>query len=190
MGTGTFIIIIVIILLLVLGFAGYFISIYNSLIRLKNNIKKSWANIDVLLKQRSDELPKLVETVKGYMKHEKGVLETVTKARTQFLSADSIETKMEASNMISGALKTLFAVSENYPELKANQNFMHLQGRISGLENEIADRREFYNESVNNFNIRIQSFPDVIIANMMKLNEQSMFAVTEADRKDVKISFD
>ncbi len=168
---------------------GYFVGMYNSLIRLKNDIEKAWSNIDVLLKQRSDELPKLIASVKGYMKHEKGLLENITKARTAFLSATTMAAKAKADNVISGALKSLFAVAENYPNLKANENFIQLQQRISGLENEIADRREFYNDSVNTFNIRIESFPDMIIANMMKLVKREMFKVAEAEKQDVKVEF-
>lgn len=167
----------------------WLIGMYNSLIKLKNNINKSWSNIDVLLKQRSDELPKLIESVKGYMKHEKGVLEGVTKARTAFMNAKSVGEMAQADNMISGALKTLFAVAENYPTLKANENFMQLQQRISGLENEIADRREFYNDSVNTFNIRIESFPDMIVANFMHLKQRELFKALESERQDVKVQF-
>lgn len=165
------------------------IGMYNGLVRLKNDIEKAWSNINVLLKQRSDELPKLIASVKGYMKHEKGVLTDVTKARTAFLNAKGMSQKAEADNMLSGALKSLFAVAENYPELKANENFMQLQGRISGLENELADRREFYNDATNTFNIKIESFPDMFIANMMKLTKKEMFQVSEADQKDVKVEF-
>ncbi len=175
--------------LLAITFIGMLISIYNGLITLKNNIKKSMANIDVLLKQRADELPKLIDTVKGYMKHEKTLLTDLTKMRTQFLNAKTMEKKAAADNMISGALKTLFAVAENYPNLKANENFIRLQERISGIENELADRREFYNDSVNTFNIRIASFPDMIVAGWMKLTPEEMFKATESDRKDVKVKF-
>lgn len=168
----------------------YVVSIYNGLIQLKNNIGKSWANIDVLLKQRADELPKLIESVKGYMAHERGVLTAVTQARTAFLEAKTIPQKAEADTMISGALKTLFAVAENYPNLKANENFLQLQNRISGLENEIADRREFYNDSVNNFNIRIQSIPDVMVARMMGLAQsEQMFKASEEEKRDVAVNF-
>lgn len=168
----------------------YVVSIYNGLIQLKNNIRKSWANIDVLLKQRADELPKLIESVKGYMAHESGVLTAVTQARTAFLEAKTIPQKAAADTMISGALKTLFAVAENYPNLKANENFLQLQNRISGLENEIADRREFYNDSVNSFNIRIQSIPDVMVARMMGLTQsESMFKVSEEEKLDVAVNF-
>lgn len=171
-------------------FVGFFVGIYNGLISLKENIKKSWANIDVLLKQRSDELPKLIASVKGYMKHEKSTLDELTKARTAMLSAKSIEDKAQANNQISAALKTIFAVAENYPNLKANENFMQLQDRISGLENELADRREFYNDSVNTYNIRIQQIPDVFVAGLMRLQQETMFVVSEADKQDVKVSFD
>jgi|SRR3989338_509282 len=184
------ILILIVIAFVVIGIISYIVSIYNGLVQLKNNIKKSWANINVLLKQRSDELPKLIASVKGYMKHESKVLTELTKARTSFLNAKSISDKAKASNQISDALKTIFAVSENYPNLKANENFMQLQSRISGIENELADRREFYNDSVNNFNIRIESFPDSIVAKKMNLTEpEKMFEVTEEDKKDVKVKF-
>ena len=189
MAFGLEIIILAILGLLLLGVIIYFISIFNGLVRLKNNIKKSWSNINVLLKQRSDELPKLINSVKGYMKHEKGVLTELTKARTSFLSAKTMSQKAAADNMISGALKTLFAVAENYPNLKANENFMQMQNRISGLENELADRREFYNDSVNTYNIRIESFPDMFVAGMMKLQQKEMFKVTEKEKKDVEVKF-
>lgn len=189
MAIGIIIIVLVAIVLVCLAFAGYFIGIYNALVGLKNDIKKAWANIDVLLKQRTDELPKLIASVKGYMKHEKGLLEEITKARTSFMSAKTLDQKAKADSAISGALKSLFAVAENYPNLKANENFIQLQGRISGIENELSDRREFYNDSVNTFNTRIQSFPDMIIANMMALKEQEMFKVSEEDKRDVKVEF-
>lgn len=177
------------VVLVVIGIAAYFIYIFNGLVRLKNNIKKSWSNIDVLLKQRSDELPKLIESVKGYMKHERGLLEDLTKARTAFLNAKTFGEKARSDSVISGALKTLFAVAENYPNLKANENFMQLQNRISGIENELADRREFYNDSVNTYNIRIQSFPDMFVARMLKYENEEMFKVAEEDKKDVEVKF-
>ncbi|MBN1544007.1 LemA family protein [Candidatus Woesearchaeota archaeon] len=189
MAIGVAIVVLVIVILVVVGIVGYFIGIYNGLVRLKNDIKKSWGNIDVLLKQRSDELPKLINTVKGYMKHEKGVLTQITEARSALLKAKSVPEKAAADSQITGALKTLFAVAENYPQLKANENFMHLQQRISGIENELADRREFYNDSCNQFNIRIESFPDMIVANMMKLTPKEMFKAAEEEKKDVKVEF-
>ncbi len=189
MGIGLDLIIGVAVLLVILITGGWVVGIFNSLVRLRNDIKKSWANIDVLLKQRSDELPKLIASVKGYMKHEEGVLTKLTNARTAFLSAKTTGQMAEADNMITGALKSLFAVAENYPNLKANENFIQLQNRISGLENELSDRREFYNDKVNTFNIKIQSFPDMFIANFMALKQEEMFKVTEAEKKDVKVEF-
>ena len=127
---GILLIILIGLLLVAIVIVGYIIGIYNSLVTLKNNIKKAWANIDVLLKQRHDELPKLIASVKGYMKHEKKTLEELTKARTSFMKAKTMTEKAAADNMISGALKTIFAVAENYPNLKANENFIQLQNRI------------------------------------------------------------
>jgi LemA protein len=176
-----------VVVLFVVGIFAYLITIYNSLIRLKNDIDKAWANIDVLLKQRHDELPKLIETCKGYMQYEQKTFQLITEARTAFMKAGTVGEKAQADNMISGALKSLFAVSENYPELKANNNFMQLQKRISELEEKIADRREFFNDDVNTYNIRIQQFPDVIIAGMMHLQHRDMFKVEEADRQDVDV---
>ncbi|MEK6970472.1 MAG: LemA family protein [archaeon] len=168
----------------------YIVSIFNGLIQLKNNIKKSFANIDVLLKQRAEEIPNLMETVKGYMKYEEKVLKDVTKARTSFLSAKTVEDKAAADNMMTAALKTVFAVAENYPKLQANENFMQLQNRISGLENEVADRREFYNDSVNTYNIRIETFPDRIFAGWMGFTKpEPLFEATENERKNVKVKF-
>lgn len=178
-----------IIAFVVIGFIIYAVGVYNGLVRVKNNIKKAWGNIDVLLTQRSAELPKLVETVKGYMKHERETLEKVTQARNQMTQAHTVAEKAEADNMIHAALKSLFAVAEQYPDLKANQNFMQLQDRISGIENEIADRREFYNDSVNTYNIRIESFPDMIVAGLMGLKAEEMFKAPEAAREDVQIKF-
>ncbi len=189
MGIGMSMIILIGVLLFAIIIIAYFVGLYNRLIALKNNIEKAWANINVLLKQRTDELPKLIVSVKGYMKHEKTLLENLTKARTSLMKATTMEQKAKADNMLTGALKTLFAVAENYPKLQANENFLQLQDRISGLENELSDRREFYNDSVNTFNIRIESFPDMIMANWMSLLRKEMFKVAEADMRDVKVEF-
>jgi len=176
-----------VVVLFVVGIFAYLITIYNSLVRLKNDIDKAWANIDVLLKQRHDELPKLIETCKGYMQYEQSTFQLITEARTAFMKASSVSEKAQADNMISGALKSLFAVSENYPDLKANNNFMQLQKRISELEEKIADRRELFNDDVNTYNIRIQQLPDVFIAGMMHLQTRDLFKVTEEDRQDVAV---
>lgn len=173
----------------VVGVAGYLIGLYNSLIVVRQNIDKAWANIDVLLKQRHDELPKLIETCKGYMRHEQGVLEGIAKARTAFMSAPSIPEKTVAENELTRGLRQLFAVAESYPDLKANQNFLQLQGRISALENSIADRREFFNESVNVYNIRIRQFPDLFVAGMLGYGPRPLLEAPEADRQDVQVTF-
>ena len=179
-----------VIVLLIIGSVSWLFTIYNGLIHVKENIKKSWANIDVLLMQRSDEIPKLIKVLRSFVKHEKRMFDNVMDARKSYLGANSITEKADADNQISGALKSVFALSEAYPELRSNDNFLNLQDRISGLENEIADRRELYNESVNNYNIRIQSLPDVVIANAMGLNQEEMFKVDEAKKKDVDIDLD
>ncbi|HII72485.1 TPA: LemA family protein [Candidatus Woesearchaeota archaeon] len=189
MGIGLGIIIAVGVVLLVIILVGWFVGVYNGLVRLKNNIKKSWANIDVLLKQRVDELTKLMGSVKGYMKHEREVLTEITKARSAMMKAKTKPQKAAADNQLTGALKTLFAVAENYPQLQANQNFMQLQDRISGIENELADRREFYNDSVNTYNIKIKQIPTVFIANMLGYKEEEMFKAEGKDREDVKVEF-
>ena len=164
MAVGILILATTVILFVALIMIGWAVGVYNGFVILKNNITKSWANIDVLLKQRSDELPKLINSVKGYIKHEKQTLSELAKARTVFLKAKTMGDKAAADNRISSALKSIFAVAESYPNLKASKNFKQLQDRISGLENELADRREFYNDSVNTYNIRRESFPDMAIA--------------------------
>jgi LemA protein len=179
----------VVVTLLGVGTVLYLAGIYNSLVRLKNDIDKAWANIDVLLKQRHDELPKLIETCKGYMQYEQKTLQAIVEARNAFQKAGTFSEKAQADTQLSGALKTLFAVAENYPDLKANNDFMQLQGRISELEEKIADRREFYNDSVNTYNIRIQQVPDVWIARQMNLQPRDMFKVAAEDRQDVEVKF-
>jgi LemA protein len=167
----------------------YFVSIFNGLAMLKNNIGKSWANIDVLLTQRADELPNLVSTVKGYMAHEQKTLQAVTDARTALMNAKTITEKAGADNETKQAIKTLFAVAENYPNLKANENFLKLQGRITGLENEIADRREFYNDSVTAYNIRIQSIPDIVLAKLLKYTPEVLFKAEDGKRNPLQVKF-
>ncbi|CCQ91304.1 Conserved LemA domain protein [Nitrospina gracilis 3/211] len=171
-----------------LGIIGYFIMIYNGLISLKENIKKSWSNIDVILKQRYDEIPKLISVCESYAQFEKGMLDRLLKARERYVRADGVKEKSKASNQISEALRSVFALAENYPELKANENFMQLQNRISHLEETLADRREFFNDSVNNYNIRIQQIPDVFVAGMLNYQQEEMFEVAEEERRDVKVN--
>jgi LemA protein len=173
----------------IVGFALYAVGIYNGLVRVKHAVDKAWANIDVLLKQRHDELPKLIETVKGYMQHERDLLTRITEARSHMSRARSIEEKGQADAEVRGALDRLFAVAENYPQLKADQSFQMLQGRISELEDQIADRREFFNHSVNAQNVRIEQIPDVVVARLMGLGPRTLFEAREEERRDVKVDF-
>jgi len=172
----------------------YLVSIYNHLVRIKHNVSKAWSNIDVLLKQRHDEIPKLVETCKQYMKFEQDTLEKVMLARSQVSQARQSQ-DMPGLGMAEGALRmglgNLFALAEDYPELRANENFQHLQGRISTLENNIADRREFYNESTNINNIGIEQFPDVIVARLFAFTARDLldFEASEIADVDVKQFF-
>jgi LemA protein len=173
----------------VIGLIGYGVSIYNGLIAMKNNIGRSWANIDVLLKQRHDELPKLVTTCEQYMKHERAVFDKLSEARAALMSARSVGERAEAESMLTRALGKMFAVAEAYPNLKADQSFLQLQTRISQIENQIADRREFYNDTVTTYNTHIQQIPDAIVANWLALGPAELFKVDDADRQDVQIQF-
>jgi LemA protein len=184
---GPVILALVILALIAIGVILYLFAQYDHLVQLKNDIDKAWANIDVLLKQRHDELPKLTETCKGYMQYERETFQLVVEARNAYQSAGTVPDKAQADNMVTGALKTLFAVAENYPDLKANRNFLQLQGRITELEEKIADRREFYNDSANTYNIRIQQLPDVFIARMLNFQPHDLFKVMEEDRRDVEV---
>jgi LemA protein len=179
----------VLLLFLITGIAVYVVGIYNTLVRLSNNINKAWANIDVILKQRHDELPKLVEVCNSYMIHERDTLEALTKARSVSQNSTTIDDKAKAENLITGALGRLLAVAENYPDLKANQDFLRLQERISALENTIADRRVFYNDSVNLYNIRIAQIPDLLVAQPIGYAARPLLEVPQADREDVKLAF-
>ncbi|PLY12968.1 MAG: LemA family protein [Sedimenticola sp.] len=170
--------------------AGYAVMIYNNLVSLKHGVSKAWSNIDVLLKQRHDELPKLVETCKQYMEYEQETLEKVMQARAAVHNAQQ-QGDMGALGAAEGQLRlglgNLFAVAEAYPDLKANETFQHLQTRISGLEESIADRREFYNESVNNNNVRIEQFPDLIIARMFNFKAAELLEFSEEEKQDVDL---
>jgi LemA protein len=176
-------------LFVILGLIVYLVTIFNDLIALKNDIVKAWANIDILLKQRHDELPKLFDVCKGYMDFERDTLQKITQARSMYQQAVSVDQKVQADQNMTSALRGFFAVAENYPQLKANDNFMRLQGRITELESQIADRREFYNDSVNTFNTRIQQMPDTFVASFMNLTPRPMFKVEEADKTDVPMTF-
>ena len=173
-----------------LGAVLYAIIIYNNLVNLKHAVSKAWSNIDVLLKQRHDELPKLIETCKQYMKFEQDTLEKVMQARSAAQAARAngdVKGVGQAETQMRLGLGNLFAVAEAYPELKANQSFQQLQARISGLENAIADRREFYNETVNNNNVRIEQVPDVLIARIFNFQPADLLEFSEAEKADVDV---
>jgi LemA protein len=174
----------------VAGLVLYIISIYNHLVRLKHNVSKAWSNIDVLLKQRHDEIPKLVETCKQYMKFEQETLEKVMQARSRVAQARQSQ-DLPGLGLAEGALRMglgqLFALAEDYPELRANENFQHLQSRISALENTIADRREFYNESANINNIGVETFPDIIVARSFGFGDRDLLEFEAGEIADVNV---
>jgi LemA protein len=178
--------------LVVIIIAGLVIVIYNSLVALRNNAKKAWADIDVLLEKRHDALGKLIDTVSSYMKYEKGLMMQLTQLRSQWMNLPQgdVQAKMNASNQVSSALKSVLAVAENYPDLKANNSFIQLQQSIQTFESQIADRREFYNQSVTDLNIRIQQFPYNLLARAMGFSAMTLFQVPEETKADVKINFD
>ncbi len=166
------------------------IGIYNGLIKFRNRTDEAWSDIDVQLKRRYNLIPNLVETVKGYAKHEREVLERVTEARTKAMGAQNPEEKGQAENMLTGALKTLFAVAESYPDLKANQNFLELQRELSDTENKIQAARRFYNGNVRDFNIKIETFPNNMVAGMLGFTKRDFFELAgEAERGPVKVEF-
>lgn len=169
--------------LLIIIFFSYFIGIYNKLVMLKNNVEKAFMNIDVILMQRAGEIPELVKIASKFMEHETSLLTNLTKLRTDFLNAKSIDEKIENSVEFSKAMKSLFAVSENYPALLSNNNFLELQKRVSQLEDKIADRREFFNDSVNLYNIGIQEFPNVILAKVLAYQAKPLFIVSPEQKE-------
>ena len=162
---------------------------YNSLIGAKMRVQEAFAHIDVQLKRRSDLIPNLVETVKGYVKHEKTVLEALTKARTSLMNANGAEAKAKANSKLAETLKTLFAVSENYPNLKANENFLSLQEELTDTENKIAYARQFYNSTVMDYNTKLMVFPTNVFAGMLHFTPSEFFAATEEEKKEVKVTF-
>ncbi|MEO0094728.1 MAG: LemA family protein [candidate division WOR-3 bacterium] len=179
------IILLIVIILLVI----WVIAIYNSLITKRTRVDNGWAQIDVQLKRRYDLIPNLVETVKGYAAHEKEVLEKVAELRSRAMGATSPKEAAEANNMLSATLKTLFAVAENYPQLKANENFMRLQEELTATENKIAFARQFYNDVVMDYNVTIQKFPQTIIASMFNFKPREFFTAPAEEREAVKVKF-
>ena len=169
----------------------YFIVTYNSLVSIKNNVEKAWANIDVLLKQRNDELPKLIDTCKAYMAHESQTWEKVIQARMGVDAArqtHDIAVLGQKESALAASIGGLYAVAENYPDLKADQTVVNLQQRITGLENQIADRREFYNDSVNVNNVRIAQFPDLVVAGLFNFEQKPLLKFASAALKDIDVS--
>ena len=176
--------------LLAIGVIGVLVvGVYNSLIRLKNKVDEGWADIDTQLKRRYDLLPNLVETVKGYAKHEASTFEKVTQARTAAMGAQSVQDKEAAENMLTGALKSIFALAENYPELKANTNFMELQKTLSEIEEHIQLSRRYYNATVRDFNTKLQVFPNNLIAKPLGFKDREFFQASDEEKKNVKVSF-
>ena len=185
--SGTIIIIAIIVVAIVL----FVISVYNNLVHLRQRVKNAWSQIDVQLQRRFDLIPNLLETVKGYMKHEEKVLTKISELRTSWANASSVNEKAELNNQLSGALKTIMAVSESYPDLKASQNFSELQEELQNTENKISFSRQFYNDTVTKYNTKLEVIPSNIIASMFKFESAELFkAESEEARKNVKISFD
>ena len=180
-----------IILIVLILIVFWIIGQYNGLVILKQRVKNAWSQIDVQLQRRFDLIPNLVETVKGYTKHEESVLTKVTELRTSWAKATTVGEKAELSNELSGALKTIMAVSENYPDLKANQNFAQMQEELQNTENKVAYSRQFYNDTVTKYNTKLQMFPTNLIAGMLHFTEEELFKVdSEETKKNVKVSFE
>ena len=167
----------------------YILALYNGLVTLRVRIKEAWSGIEVQLKRRSSLIPNLIETVKGYAKHEKSVFENVTNARSAMLSAKNPKQAAAAENMLAGALKTLFAVAEAYPDLKASDNFKELQEELSDTETKIAASRQFYNSNVMDYNTKIQVFPSMLIARLFNFQKEDFFEADEAEKEEIKVKF-
>ncbi|HJJ17365.1 MAG TPA: LemA family protein [Bacilli bacterium] len=187
MSTGMLILLIVLAIIVIIVM--YVISVHNNLVALRNRVKDQWAQIDVQLKRRFDLIPNLVETVKGYTKHESETLENVIKARNTYLSATTPEDQIKANNELSNVVTKLFALSESYPDLKANTNFMQLQDELKDVENKIASARQFYNDTVLQYNNKIEMFPSNIIAGMFNFKRETFFEAAAAERENVQVKF-
>jgi len=182
-------VVVIVIVVLVVLLVGWAILSYNGLVSKRNRVDNAWSQIDVQLKRRHDLIPNLVETVKGYAAHERGTFEAVTQARANAINAQGPAEQAQAENVLSGALKSLFAVSEAYPDLKANQNFLNLQEEVTSTEDRIAYSRQFYNDSVLTFNTKIQQFPSVILANMFNFSARDFFDAEPGDTEPVQVQF-
>ena len=178
-----------IILVVVAAIVLWLISVFNALIKLKNQTQEGFSDIDVQLKRRHDLIPNLIETVKGYAKHEREVFEKVTQARTAAINAQGVNEKIKAENMLSETLKSIFAVAENYPDLKASQNFLKLQDELSDTENKIQAARRFYNGQVRDFNTKIQIFPNNLVASLLGFGKFDFFEAGASERENVAVKF-
>lgn len=167
----------------------FIISTYNGLVRSRNKVKDQFSQIDVQLKKRADLIPNLVETVKGYAKHEEETLENIVKARNTYLTANNVDDKVKANNEISGAISKLFALAESYPDLKANTNFLDLQKDLKDIEDKISYARQFYNDSVLMYNNKTEMFPSNIVASLFHFTKESFFEIAEEERKNVEVKF-
>lgn len=167
----------------------FIVAEYNGLVSLRNKVRNQWSQIDILLKRRFDLIPNIVETVKGYAKHEQDTLEKVIEARNKFNTANTPEEEMEANNQITGALNKLFALAESYPELKANTNFMDLQGNLKDTEDKISYARQFYNDAVMKYQNKIEMFPSNIVAGLFRFKPEKFFEASEAEKENVKVEF-
>ena len=174
---------------LIVLIGGWFLVTYNSLVSLRNRVREAWSQIDVQLKRRSSLIPNLVEAVKGYVKHEKGVLEEVTKARTSLMNAKNPHEAAAADNMLTGALKSLFAVAENYPNLKASENFIKLQDELSDTETKVAASRQFYNTNVLDLNNSLEQFPSNLVGQWFNFQKEDFFKAADEEKKDVEVKF-
>ena len=179
----------IIIVVIIVVIALFFVSTYNGLVKLRNMVKDQWAQIDVLLKRRADLIPNLVETVKGYAKHESETLEAVIAARNKAVSAQTTEDEMKANGELTGALSRLFALAESYPDLKANTNFMDLQNNLKETEDKISYARQFYNDAVLKYKNKLEVFPSNIVAGMFGFKPEPFFEANETERENVKVSF-
>ena len=177
-----------VLLFIAAGLLIYLGTLYNGLIALRNDIDKAWANIDVVLKQRFDEIPRLADVCKGYMQYERETLQQLTEARAKYATAVTVNQKAQLSGALTASVQRVFATAENYPELKANATFLDLQERITALENQIADRREFYNDSITLYNTRLQQMPDALVANIGGFRPRFMFVATPAEKAPVPIA--
>lgn len=182
-------IILIIVLVVVLLILGWAVGVYNSLVTLRNRVKDQWAQIDVQLKRRFDLIPNLVETVKGYTKHESETLEAVIKARNTYVSATVPEDQMKADGELTQAISKLFALTESYPDLKANTNFQSMQAELTNTESKIASARQFYNDTVLRYNNKVETVPSNIIAGMFKFQKEAFFEANETERQNVQVKF-